>query len=386
MEKLTNGSVILVNSDNEVISSSESNNYVDYEISKILEGIKAGNGTEKHKDNFIINYAESEVSDIKYVSIIPSELYRDKVSYLRNIIYAMIFLYTVAAMAASIIFSKKNYNPVMKIMNFLENNSSPSNFKFQEYNYIFKQINKIIEENRINYEKVKTQQNVIKTFYLSNLISGKVDTDRQQIEKSLDAYDIEFIGDNFSIALYHLNDPGQINLMLFNILSNLSEQLLSDDRKMYITEVNGFYVSLFNYSNNLSDSEIRELQKSDSLHIQQHLEKINLEFSILLSDIKSGVMEIRAGFEEAFISMDYEVLKGYGHIIEYSEISGMQQPKSSNYLSFHNMSEKYLNFVRSGIYEPARELIHLEIEKIVNNNSSIYIKKNKTFQSYNADT
>jgi AraC-like DNA-binding protein len=378
MEKLTHGSVILVNNENDVIITSASNNYVDYEISKILGRLKDENVIEKYKDRFIISYAESEVADVKYVSVIPADMYKDKVAYLRNLIYLMIALFISAALGASYIFSKKNYNPLMKIMNILENkNYSLADFKFQEYNHIFKQINKLIEENRINYEKVKTQHNVIKTFYLSNLISGKIDPDQEQIEKSLDAYDISFIGEKFAVALYHLNNPGQINLILYNILSNISEQLKNEERKMYVTEVNGFYVSLFSYSDSLSENDIDMLLKKDSLFILEHLESSDLEFSILLSGIKTGVMDIRGGFQEAMISMDYEVLKGYGKVIKYSEISNLQHPKEMKYLSFHNMSEKYLNFVRAGVYEAARELIHIEIEKIVNNNSSIYVKKTK---------
>lgn len=374
LENKKSGSVIILDDDNDIILTSSNSINGNFNILKILENMKIGDN-----NNFITQNALSAFSNMKYISIIPANIYKDRIKYLKNLLYMMVFLFVCIAITASYYFSKKNYNPLLQIMNLLKGeNYNFDSKKFQKYNSIFKQINNIIVENKTNFDKLQNQHNIIKTFYLSNLISGKIDTEQDEIYKDLDTYDIVFLGGKFTVLLFHLNNNSQINLIFYSILSNIAEKLKNDERLFYVTEINGSYVLLFNFSHKLADEEILLYLKKDIKQIQEKLKDANFEFSILSGSVKTGIMEIKHSYEEARACIDYEILKGFGQILFFSEITEILDSKDVKYFSSQNMSEKLFNLIRAGLFDAAKELIQIEIETIVNIKSvSIDTKKTK---------
>ena len=160
-------------------------------------------------------------------------------------------------------------------------------------------------------ESVEKNVNIIRSHYFSGLICG-VDYSQEETEDIMSLLKLSFAPDQqfFAMAVYARGAKSTAYYAFFSGFQN-------DDEYYVFSSFDGGYGGFCQANSNI---------KKTVAEIQQRIESLcGCDISIGVSNIFTGINNLKKGWEEAKLSLDYMDITGGNQIIYYSEVdSGLK--------------------------------------------------------------
>lgn len=331
---------------------------------------------------YIINTLDSHISDWEFVSLIPIDLFSNKLSYVRNIAIFSVLLTTVIVLFLSYIFTKRNYKPISHIAGLFGNKYN--NESKNEYQYIEKSIRNMMKEKEEISDELSRQEQTLKRFFLTRLMNGSVKSESLALNLC-DKYDLDLSRDSYQIILFYVEDVPEDYLkkistnpditfldVVESMIQNVLKNLICSKYGYHVTQIKDILVCLVNsdLENFLSDPHYMHgiAYQCDDL-----LKSGNIELSIAISNYYKGIMNIKTCYQETLEVVEYIKLLGIKQILDYGQISKKQ---GSDYTYANN---RLKNFIITNNFNEAKKELDMIFEQVIKETSSLQVLKLKIF-------
>lgn len=323
----------------------------------------------------MLSYTTSSVEDWKYVSIIPTSVFGEKIEYVKKLIIISIVLSLFLGGLIAYFFSRRNYGPINDLIQLINSKNRVSQIKgYNEYRFLKDIVSNTLDENEKKNLRLKQQNIVLQSNFLTRLLKGKVE-DNKLISNSLETYNIQFESDNFAVMLFYIKDfnmlfkdgddyssEEKLQLVKF-IITNVVEELVLRKNQGLITEVDQMLACIISFNK----QDMIEA-KNDMIDIANEArefisKKFHIDFMVSASSVHKTYIGISVAYQEALSVMEYKQVMNGEDIISYEEI----KTSSGNYNYPIETEHQLINYIKTGDFENARATLN---EVFVNNYSS----------------
>ncbi|MFE5320632.1 helix-turn-helix domain-containing protein [Paenibacillus sp. NPDC056579] len=326
---------------------------------------------ESEGQEVAVSYTTSENTGWKYVSMMPAELFDEKMKYVKKLIYLSLGLSLLIGGVVTVWFMKRNYNPISSL---IRNLSSRSGITFEEgsneYGYLQTALNDTFAEKEKIGQRLEQHRDAIRSHFLQGLLKGRPDTD-VPVHESLAAHNIRLSTPHFAVLLFHIEhygkfevngfvDPQKVKLVQF-ILMNVAEEIAGSRYQALTTELDDMQVCIIHFLDDKPEEEalgrIAEQVKSFVLdHFHVHL-------TVAVSSIHQEVEGISRAYQESLAALEYRLVMGSGEVIRYRDLpsAGSGRGSTGYYYPLH-IEQQLINFVKTGDYEKSKALVDEIIE------------------------
>lgn len=360
--KLPNEGIILVlDSNNKIIASTEN---LGFDPTLKYDEFKQEYGIKDYKMNgkiFTVSNIRSDLMQWKYISVIPSDVFTKKVDTVRKFTYISLIISIIIGGFISFLFTKKNYNPINKLVQKLAVASDITlETRHNEYNFIENAIDSTVSSNEWMDDCLFKQNNVILSNYIKKLLKGKI-SDDIPISYILSPYDLKFISEEFAVMLFYIescsntisSDENQ-SLIQFAI-KNVVEELINPKHRGYVVESNDIMVCLVNFSSNGGKiDDIIQIAKETMTFMDENFQ---IRVSISISQIHNGLHGIHEAYNESIEIMGYRLLVGNGKILQYENILKYKL-SNENYNYPIEIEQQMVNYIKAGDLEKSQQLLN----------------------------
>lgn len=320
-----------------------------------------------HGERVVISHLSSEVTDLKYVSVIPERVFWQKMSYIRNLaLLSFLFCLALGGMVAYF-FLKRNYNPISNLVQILGQKAGIAFDRgTNEYRFIQVTLSKIFKEKDQADQELHSHRTEIRANYLRRLLKGQLES-KLGMEELLSSYEIQFSSDYFGVIIFYIEDSTKLlasetkvsgleqSRLARLILSDVIEELAGASSRNYVVEIDEVTLAClvnFNQLNGAKD-EMRRIASQAQRIIEEQLQ---IYCTVALSSIHQLVPGIVAAYHEALEVMEYKMVVGNNKIISQDDIKEPQEAKHSYY---YPLDQEYqlVNCIKIGDLDRAKAII-----------------------------
>ncbi|MBA2937263.1 helix-turn-helix domain-containing protein [Paenibacillus sp. CGMCC 1.16610] len=369
--KYNDSSLLILDKDNHFIAASKDKQELQEHLpSERLLGKKGLVYAEMNQDKAALSYVTSELTGWKYVSVLPAEIFNEKMEYLKAITRLGIALGLLIGIIVTIIFLRKNYMPIQVL---LQNMTQRSGFRFDgksnEYSFLQNALHHtFIEKDEIS-KLLKLHNNTIRAHFLTRLLKGQLEK-KLSLTDSFAAHNVHFVSDRFAVLLFSIDAYGKLQTdeadasfgqetqMLHFVLSNVIEELAGGDATVYSTEVNELTACIVNLkplpSNEEEDLVLIRMATQTQAFIKEH---IHAEMTIAVSGVHNDVYGISQSYQEALETLEHRIVRGNGQVILYKEISMEAAFSGRNYYYPLSVEQQLVYYVKTGNLSKSQALL-----------------------------
>ncbi|MEK3912237.1 response regulator transcription factor [Paenibacillus sp. FSL H7-0331] len=327
---------------------------------------------EDNGNRLALSYTTSEITGWKYVSIIPAELFDDKMLYLKKLIIMSLVLCILIGGLVAYIYLRRNYTPISLLIRSFSLKSGVSfDEGSNEYLYLQAALNNTFDEKEKIDSRLMQHSDVIRASFLQGLLKGRLDHNIP-LHESLAAHDLRIVSTDFAVLLFHIEtygkfqaegtaDPRKIKLLHFIIL-NVAEDVAGEQHQAFTTEMDNMSVCIVNFASQPNEIELKLMAERVQSFLFDHF---HVHLTVSISGIHHDLYAIPTAYQETLEAMEYRMVMGSGEIIRYAElpIPRASGEPGSYYYPLH-VEQQLINFVKIGDFERSRELI----EEIIRSN------------------
>lgn len=386
ISKINNSLVCILDKDNHVLFSSDKkspwiSSIESIQMQQTFELIER----KMNNEEVVISYIASDANDWKYVSVIPSSEFKEKVVYVRNLTMVCFVLCVILGGVAIVILTKKNYNPLKELVNSLKNKFEPNKYRdINEFGFIKNSILEVYNENEFINKRLELQNNALRSNFVSRLLKGRFAGNSLDSE-TLTSLGIAFVSNIFIVTVFYIESNSKMvfdngyteedyNKIFENTILQEFSKLLKDGSNIYYSEIDEMIACVIN----VEQQEEKNVQKEMAIIIEQlqsniH-EKANLDFTIAVSSVAHSVHGIPVAYQEAMEAMEYRLFDENKSIIYYDEIKLNNQKKYNYYYTIED-EQKLINIIKTGNYDDAREILERVIKQNFSANKSVDMAK-----------
>lgn len=360
------GSIFILDTDNRILTSTASFPLTDIlrveELNESDHMLVKGQGG----DSYIISYTKSDVSKLKYVSIVRREIVMEKSEFTEKLMIASIILCLILGGALSVLLAWRNYNPVRNLIRIIQNGKSrhPDERSGNEYQFIYEAIQETLREKEKINLKLKQQSSVVKADFLHKLLKGKFGNISVH-HNAFSAMDMEFTSDGFVVMLLAIEDKGKLlslgtgddveaksKLPSF-VITNVFEELLGQRYKNFVTEMDEKIVFIVNLQDPEAAEPVQELINITD-ELQRFFEKYyGMVLTVSVSDAHTGIHGMQEAYQEAAEALEYKMIAGAGTIISFQSL----KHNVREYFYPLEKEQKLVNCIKSGEFEKGKQLL-----------------------------
>lgn len=327
------------------------------------------------EERVAISYTTSNISDWKYVSIIPEYIFLDKVEYISKLIVISIILCLLIGGFVAYMLSKKNYHPLNELIQAFINRVGVQTGKYHSNEYIFlkEAISKILEDQEEINERLKQQNDILRSNFILKMLRGRLGKN-YSIDDSLAAFDIHFCSDIFAVILFYIEDfiglfydsdnedlEERLNLVQF-IINNVIQELMHQTAHVYMVEMDESIACLVNFNKEQEvdyKEQIIDIVKQAQRFVQ---EEFRIYFTASISNIHYTIVGISNAYREALDAMEYKMVVGASSIIHYDDINSSISGSDYYYYSTE-MEQQFINTIKAGDFDSAKNILDMIFEK-----------------------
>lgn len=360
------GSIFILDRDNNILTSTAS-----FPLSDILQVNELDDSDNmlvkgQGKDSLIISYTESDVSRLKYVSIVRREIVMEKSEFTEKLMIASIILCLIFGGAVSVLFTWRNYNPVRELIRIVQNGKIKNAYdrSGNEYQFIYEAIQDALQEKESINRKLKQQSSVVRADFLHKLLKGKFGNISVH-HNAFYALDMQFISSDFMVVLLSIEDKGKLislgtgddfeaksKLPSF-VITNVFEELLGEGYKNFFTEIDEKIVFLVNPQDSEAVDHVQDLV-SITEELQSFFGKYyNMVLTVSISDVHTGIHGMQEAYQEAVEALEYKMIAGNGKIISFQSV----EKNVRDYFYPLEKEQKLVNCIKSGEFEKGKQLL-----------------------------
>ncbi|MFC0215502.1 helix-turn-helix domain-containing protein [Paenibacillus chartarius] len=322
----------------------------------------------------------SSRSGLKYVSMIPSNLYWEKAELVRNLTIASAGVSLLGGALLMTFFLRRNYNPLRNLMHAVSGNADvPLPGAGNEFQLLEQAIHRTFTKLDSMSAQIDRQRQLVRSHFIGRLLKGRADTAGIPIEESLAAFHMAFASDEFAVIvlavepseafderLSHM-DPAAKRMLLMFIVTNVVEELASQRNIGYVAEVDDVFACLVNLRQNGEENRGEELMRIASEAQRFLAESYGIQLTLAVSGIHRTASGIAQAYVEALDALEYKLVMGSKEILSYEElqrrISSAAGPESEvGYYYPLQVEQQLINYAKVGDFEKAKRTLDDIIE------------------------
>lgn len=276
---------------------------------------------------------------------------------------------------------KKNYNPIVELINVFRGERSISDKYVNEYDFLRESIQKTLEEKKEISSRLEQQQDILRNNFLVRLLKGEENS--RGVYESLTYYDISFVTDYFAVVLFYIDDFEKFFAEDENIdstekyktvqfiIRNVSEELMEKKCRVIMIEMGAMMIVLANLPDN-ADNSLKDIMDAAATAQRFIRDNFNIYFTAAVSNIHTGLMLVPKAYEEAIKAMEYRLVMGINRNICFEEINY----STDNYDYSLDKEMQLINCINAGNAEGAGLILDEMFKKLLSKQTHtvIYIK------------
>lgn len=304
---------------------------------------------------YVVMYTESIVKDWKYVIISSPSIFMNGVDEVTTIAICGILMSLLLGVVFAMLLSKRNYAPINRMVRDLQRITKREWHSGDEYKYVNDAINFIEAENvELNMMKNRDMQ-IIKERCLEDLLTyNMLDVD---IYKKMRNCNIVMDKEYFAvlrIKLYEYNSEmfgKNIDLLMY-AMKNISEEVVNETHKAYVTKCHGEIFIIVNFDAEISGSTFEPVAKKI---IDVLCNAIDVGVDVFVSRRYDTLSGIHDAYRDVVGADEYKTVLDCGEIILCDEHIGVNNDFSYVYES--NTEYKIIKSILCGEYDTFKETV-----------------------------
>lgn len=366
IQELNHGTVIILDDTGKVMGIG-----VEYDLQADFKysGLPVQNEvfySKESRDEAVVTVNPSDVTSWRYISIVPKEIFWEKVQYIRNLTYLSISFCLLLGGIITVIFLKKNYNSLGKLLRVFGDNTKVELGKsYNEYSFIHESIKKTLDEKYLVRTQLRQQNKLLSTVFLGRLLKGS-EIEKVPVHEVMASYDINFVSDNFCVILFYMdkmydveNDDKEldteenVNLQEF-VLTNAMEELIGVNNHGYMVKIDGMMACIVNFKKVDEDGWKRDI--CDAVFKAEELIKEHFGYQYIVSSscVHQTLIGISAAYNEALQVMEYKKVLGTKDIMFYDDMSFYGE---EDYYYPLEKEQQLLNYMKLGEYSKVKPIL-----------------------------
>lgn len=295
-------------------------------------------------ENMTISSINSSVKGWKYLSITPTRIYDGPIHMVEQTLLVSLLLCFLIGGITSNFLIRKNYSPIEKILESLEEKVRPSDMRNNEYQYINQAISDLKSEKQNIENEAERQKDLLRSSVIFRLVENR-DRLYEITPDTLKQYDITFVPGIFFVLIYSVNSSAgpfltnNENLessdkyrITFLILKNITEELLANDgMKSYVFHTDnliGFIVNSSSAQPDIIFQRVADCLNQVDAFVEEHFQ---ISFRHSCSNAFSSWQELPQAYRQALEVLEYQKTLGLDQIIFYHDVEEKTESTSLYY-------------------------------------------------------
>lgn len=345
-----NADIFIITKNNEIISLYK--NTKDYNIN--YNDLTDDNNTftkKTDKNQSIITYLKSDLTDFKYVMIEPVSSYLGNVYYLRFFLVLGFLIAFLIGLFVIMRFAKKNYKEIKNIADLFGEKETDEN----EFDYINEKILNSINIKQEFDKLIEKTDTLKKDKLLIDLLRGtKYEglTDEEYTKEILKTFKNDF----FTVVVLSPDETGNIYFNEENeslpqkyeeacfIIANTVSEVFG----AHITYIDSVMAAIIN-----DDIPYEEILKNLNELIKFYKKNFNITVTASSGTVKTGANSIKSSYEEALYALNYKFVMGKGACIGFHDVKELK----SNFVYSLEKEQMLINCAKIGSFEKIEQII-----------------------------
>jgi AraC-like DNA-binding protein len=312
-----------------------------------------------------VSYTTAASTEWKYVSMIPAELFDEKMDYMKKLIFASIGLCILVGGIVSLILIQKNYGPIrFLIRGYASKAGVPFDEGSNEYRFLQDTLNDTFAEKEKIGSRLRQHHDAIRSHFLRSLLKGRVDPNIPMHE-SLAAHGIQMVSTSFAVLSFHIEnygkfedtddvDPFKVKQLQF-IIMNVAEEVAGERHQAFTVEMDDMPICIVNLRFEPDHEELLRMVRQVKSFLLEHF---HVRLTAAISGVHEDLYGIQSAYQEALEAMEYRLVMGSGETILYDDIritEAAGRPRSY-YYPLH-VEQQLINFVKTGNFERSNHMV-----------------------------
>ena len=371
------GNVIILDDQSNIITCIKNEKYLDTAVFKKYATISEGLYSSKislNNTEYYFSSVKSEVSNWKYVTVIPVHEVVEKPSQLR--VEAFWGILSILLIGSMIIYfvMHLNYIPIRRLKNFTEEKWGRKLPAANEIESVRQALEHAFTTAEALHVKVENSRSALKDGLLQDLLNGRL-KNLDELNKKGSDIDIAFSKSNFFAAIFYLHSSVEVE----------KAEIIKEIEDYFLPEIDGYGKSDTNENSIVfvfsSDEIGYGVIEEKLIQLQEYLNKRwNLEVTIGVGNQFKYLSEIGKSYIEATTAIDYRLIKGKNKVILFNEI--LQYHQNIYYYSNEKLEQLEL-FLLQGNEEKIDETLKNILLFIKKNNISLFMVRSICFDIVN---
>lgn len=333
-------------------------------------------------------HSVSEISGWRFALAVPTEIYMEKVEYIKLVLIIYIIIALLTGITISTYLSFRNYKPLKKLTQFAgTGNNKGVDKETNEYKMIEQIMQNLTEEKKSLRDRLEAQRTGLRENFLNRVAKGN-ESDIETIEDFCKIHDIGFISLNFVVLIFQLESISDMfsqddpqDTMLIDFIIKMSTKEFADEKHFGITsEIDGRFCCIISISDD-SDKEIeRDINEIADRSVDFLEKKFGLEVTAAVSNIHKGYKGIPIAYTEAMEVIEYnELIGNIGLVTHYNSIFNVLQ-RTDDKNSIYSKERRLTNhIIRREFDETIKMLDDILENDIFESAHSLHIVKYRVF-------
>lgn len=321
-------------------------------------------------------FIRSNNSDLTYVSIVPERLVRKEANDVQRLMYYGVGVSLLGGLFLTYLFMRRNYQPIHRMIGMLSTRLNKNkDINSNEFVWIEDHLSRTLSENNRISERMKQQQNQLKSGFIARLLKGRIDDrDNMTTEEIVASLNIGKESDHFAVLLIYIEDSPifhedtadidyhQQDRLLHFIIINVLEEMIAMEHRIHLSEVDELTACLVQVSAETESlSQLIIWVQKAQLFLKQ---KYGAEITVAVSGVHIGISGIAEAYREATVAMEYKFVADSAEMIIYEQLyqQRLLQESHDYYFPLH-VERQLLNDMKVGDSTKARQLLEDIVER-----------------------
>lgn len=370
IQSYNEGNVYILDAENRLLASSEA--FPDELRSfRRLEG-KSESGMVSDRWNgkkVVLSYTESNKTNWKYVYVLPSRVYIQKVEYVRNMTLLTLTVSLILGSAIAVFLARKNYHPLGRLVrNVAERNrpTSPdlSHTPINEYAFLEEVIDHALDNNTLMHRTIENQRKTIRSNLLARILKGRIEQGFP-LDEVLPEHGVRLTTPDLAVLLFYLEDYSGFfrkeeqdeekkREFVQLIMTNIIEELAGQSHQGWMVEIDDMLACIVNFREGTPfDKAMMDLTNLAEEAQRFIGKRFHIQFTVSVSALHKSVAELPAAYQEALEAMEYRMLQGGRTIIWYERI----RHHELSYAYSIEKEQQLINYVTAGDFAGAKQTL-----------------------------
>lgn len=370
MELTNQGDVLLVNARDEYYRTDA---LVALPAGLRYDAIRAMDGTF-HEDiggaGMTVAHVSSDVVALEYISLVPTEVFLQKVLAIRNTMLTYIAGCLLIGVVVSYLLARRNYSPLQKLKRMLGsklNGAGMGAVSGDEYAFLENSLRTLLDEEGRAKDVLEKQANTQRNNFLARLLKGRTEKE-EYLPALLRANKIAFGGELFIVASAHIEainedmlkgyrDNEDIYSLICSIVKSTGEELLGERYDAHVAEVDGMMAFIANAGDESAESFRDDCAKILEKVIAFLRDSFGITLAICLSGVKFGLQGLADAYSETLLAHEYRSFIGdKALLVRFDDVNKAQADSHYDVLGL-SKQRMLANCMEARDYDGARRIV-----------------------------